>query len=49
MENARLKFALVIPAGAPIIVANDAIEMLQLLQIKQLMTYQNSQKKQYIY
>ena len=27
-ENARLKLALVIPAGAPITVTNDAIDML---------------------
>ena len=28
IENARLKLALIIPTGAPITVANDAIEML---------------------
>ena len=28
IENARLKLALTIPTGAPITVANDAIEML---------------------
>ena len=28
IENARLKLALSIPTGAPITVANDAIEML---------------------
>ena len=28
IENARIKLALTIPTGAPIIVANDAIEML---------------------
>ena len=28
IENARLQFALVIPTGTPIAVANDAIEML---------------------
>ena len=28
IENVRLKLALVIPAGVPVIVANDAIEML---------------------
>ena len=28
IENARLKLALVIPTGAPMTVANDAIEML---------------------
>ena len=45
IENARLKLALAIPAGAPMTAANDAIEMLQGVQIKQLMTYKNSQKK----
>ena len=35
IENVRLKLALTIPTGAPITVANDAIEM---LLIKQLMT-----------
>ena len=49
IENARLKLALTIPAGAPMAVANDAEKCYRLLQIKQLMTYQNSQKKQYIY
>ena len=34
-ENARLKLALAIPTGFPIPVANDAIEMLPFLQIKQ--------------
>ena len=28
IENARLKLALIIPTGAPMTVANDAIEML---------------------
>ena len=51
IENARLNLALVVPTGAPVIFANDAIEMLPLLQIKQLNTYQKKQyqKKQYIY
>ena len=56
IENARLQLALIIPTGAPIIVANDAHtknnnkkKCYQLLQTKKLMTYQNSQKKQYIY
>ena len=31
IENARLKLALTISTGAPIIVANDAIEMLRVL------------------
>ena len=49
IENARLQLALIIPTGAPTTVANDAIEILQLLQTKQLMTYENSQKKRYSY
>ena len=31
IENARLKLALTIPTGAPIIVANDAIETLSVV------------------
>ena len=54
IENARLKLALTIPTGAPVTIANyameilrvDAIEVLQ--ELKQLMSYQNSQEKQYI-
>ena len=34
MENVRLKLALVIPRGAQITVANDAIEMLDLVANK---------------
>ena len=49
IENARLKLTLTIPTSAPVRVANDAIEMNQLLQIKKLMFYQNSQKKQCMY
>ena len=50
IENARLKLPLIIPIGAPVTVANDTIEMLQLttLQTKRLKTYQKTQKKQYI-
>ena len=44
IKNARLKLALVIPTGAPIAVANDAIEMLPVVTDK-TMAYQNSQKK----
>ena len=33
-ENARLKLALAIPAGAPITVASDAIEMLPVVTYK---------------
>ena len=47
-ENVSLRVALAILTGIPITVANDAIEMLPLLQIKQLRIYQNNQKKQYI-
>ena len=46
IENEKLKFALTIPTGAPITVANDTIDIPPL---KQLKTYQNNQKKQYIY
>ena len=34
IENARLKLALIIPTGAPITVANDAIEMLPVVTDK---------------
>ena len=34
IENARLKNALVIPTGAPMTVASDAIEMLQVVADK---------------
>ena len=34
IENARLKLALIIPIGAPMAVANDAIEMLPVLTDK---------------
>ena len=36
IENARLKIAPAIPTGAPIIVANDAIEMLSLVTHKEI-------------
>ena len=48
IENARLKLALTIPTGAPITVANDATEMLPVVTDKTI-TYQKSQKKQYVY
>ena len=48
-ENAILKLAHAIPTGALITVANDAIEILLLAADKTIKTYQNSQKKQYIY
>ena len=34
IENARLKLALTIPTGAPMTVANDAIEMLPVVKDK---------------
>ena len=34
IENARLQLALIIPTGAPITVANDAIEMLPVVTDK---------------
>ena len=46
IENARLQLALIIPTGAPITVANDAVEMLPLATDK-TMIFQNNQKKQY--
>ena len=54
IENARLKLALTIPTGAPVTIANDAMEILRvdaievLQELKQLMSDQNSQEKQYI-
>ena len=54
IENTRLKLALTIPTGAPVTIANDAMEILRvdaievLQELKQLMSYQNSQEKQYI-
>ena len=47
-ENARLKVALTILTGAPITVANDAIEMLPVVIDKTNNDLSNSQKKQYI-
>ena len=48
IEDIRLKLALTIPTGAPITVANDATEMLPVVTDKTI-TYQKSQKKQYVY
>ena len=54
IESTRLKLALTIPTGAPVTIANDAMEILRvdaievLQELKQLMSYQNSQEKQYI-
>ena len=36
IENPRLKVALAIPTGAPITVANDAIEMLHVVTDKKI-------------
>ena len=36
IENPRLKVALTIPTGAPITVANDAIEMLHVVTDKKI-------------
>ena len=48
-QNARLKFALAIPAGAPVRVANDAIEMLPHVADKRIKDISKYQKKQYTY
>ena len=45
IENARLKLALPIPAGAPITVANDAIEMLPVVTDKTIADLLNTKKK----
>ena len=42
IENLRPQLAPIIPTGAPITLANDAIEILPGI-------YQNSLKKQYVY
>ena len=49
IENVKPQLAPIIPAGAPITVANDAIEMLPDNIDKTFNDYQNSLKKQYIY
>ena len=49
IDQARLKLALTKPTGPPMTVTNDAIEILPVVTDKTIMTYQNSQKKQYIY
>ena len=48
IENARLKLALIIPAGAPMTVANDAIEMLPVVTDKTINDLSKYSKKQYI-
>ena len=49
IENARLKLALTILTGTPIIVANDAIEMVPVVIDKTVNDLSKYQKKQYIY
>ena len=49
IENARLKIALVIFAGAPMAVANGAIEILPVVTDKTINNLSNTQKKRYIY
>ena len=49
IENARLKLALIIPSGAPMRVANDAVEILPVVTDKTINDLSNNQKKQYIY
>ena len=48
IENARLKLALVIPRGAPMTVANDAIEVLPVITDKTI-TDLSKQSKEAIY
>ena len=48
IENARLKLALVIPRGAPMTVANDAIEVLPVITDKTV-TDLSKQSKEAIY
>ena len=48
IENTRLQLALIIPMGASVTAANDAIEILPVATDK-TMIYQNTQKMQYIY
>ena len=49
IKNTRLKLALTIPTGAPITVANDAIEMLPVVTDKTINDLLKKSKKQYIY
>ena len=49
IENARLQLALIIPTGAPITVANDAIEMLPVVTDKTITDLLNTKKKWYTY
>ena len=47
IENARLQLTLIISTGAPITVANDAIEMLLVATDKTINDLSKFQKKQY--
>ena len=49
IENARLQLALIIPTGAPIAVANDALEMLPVANDKTINNLSKYSKKQYTY
>ena len=49
IEISRLKLALTIPTSAPVIVANDAIEMLPVVTDKAINDLLKKSKKQYIY
>ena len=49
IDNSRLKLALTITIRASITVANNVIEMLPFVTDKTIMTYEKSQKKQWIY
>ena len=49
IKNARLKLKFIIPTGAPMTVANDAIEMLPVVTDKTINDLLKKSKKQYIY
>ena len=49
IENARLQLALIIPTGAPIAAANDALEMLLVANDKTINNLSKYSKKQYTY
>ena len=49
IKNARLKLALAIPTGAPITVANDAIEMLPVATDKTINDLSEKESKEVIY
>ena len=48
IENAKLKFARIIPTVAPMTVANDAIEMLPVVTDKTINDLSKYSKRQYI-